>query len=66
MFLDLVADKLARIAAHVKALEVDLSLFTLSWFLTAFIDALPHRIYLKIFDDLLYEGNKVGGLFLFL
>ncbi|GMS87109.1 hypothetical protein PENTCL1PPCAC_9284, partial [Pristionchus entomophagus] len=39
--------------------KVDLSLFTLSWFLTCFVDILPHSVYLNIFDVFLYEGNKI-------
>ncbi|GMT15673.1 hypothetical protein PFISCL1PPCAC_6970, partial [Pristionchus fissidentatus] len=39
--------------------RVDLSLFTLSWFLTCFVDILPHSVYLNIFDVFLYEGNKI-------
>lgn len=42
--------------------QVDLSLFTLSWFLTCFVDILPHSVYLNIFDVFLYEGNKVREL----
>ncbi|VDL63586.1 unnamed protein product [Nippostrongylus brasiliensis] len=50
--------KLPRLAAHLRQFEVDLSLFALSWFLTCFVDVMPHHIYLPIFDDFLYEGNK--------
>ncbi|CAD6199923.1 unnamed protein product [Caenorhabditis auriculariae] len=56
---DLVAEKLPKLAAHLRSLEVDLSLFALCWFLTCFVDVLPHSIYLNIFDVFLYEGNKV-------
>ena len=56
---DLVTEKLPKLAAHLRSLEVDLSLFALSWFLTCFVDILPHSVYLKIFDIFLYEGNKV-------
>ncbi|CAB3411167.1 unnamed protein product [Caenorhabditis bovis] len=56
---DLVGEKLPKLASHLRALEVDLSLFALSWFLTVFVDVLPHSIYLTIFDVFLYEGNKV-------
>uniref|UniRef100_A0A1I7XTQ8 PH domain-containing protein n=1 Tax=Heterorhabditis bacteriophora TaxID=37862 RepID=A0A1I7XTQ8_HETBA len=55
---DLVGEKLPRLAAHLRQMEVDLSLFALSWFLTCFVDILPHSIYLNIFDVFLYEGNK--------
>ncbi|VDO35961.1 unnamed protein product [Haemonchus placei] len=56
---DLVTEKLPRFAAHLRQFEVDLSLFALSWFLTCFVDVMPHQIYLPIFDVFLYEGNKV-------
>lgn len=56
---DLVGEKLPKLAAHLRSLEVDLSLFALCWFLTCFVDVLPHSIYLTIFDAFLYEGNKV-------
>uniref|UniRef100_A0A8R1IE17 Rab-GAP TBC domain-containing protein n=1 Tax=Caenorhabditis japonica TaxID=281687 RepID=A0A8R1IE17_CAEJA len=56
---DLVAEKLPKLAAHLRSLEVDLSLFALCWFLTCFVDVLPHSIYITIFDAFLYEGNKV-------
>lgn len=55
---DLVAEKLPRLAAHLRQFEVDLSLFALSWFLTCCVDVMPHKIYLPIFDVFLYEGNK--------
>ena len=59
MLADLIADKLPRVHSQLKAHEVDLSLFTLSWFITCFIDVLPHKCYLNIFDVFLLEGNKV-------
>ncbi|VDD94491.1 unnamed protein product [Enterobius vermicularis] len=56
---DLVGEKLPRLSQHLKRLDVDLPAFTLSWFLTCFVDTFPHSIYLRIFDVFLYEGNKV-------
>ncbi|MFH4981260.1 hypothetical protein AB6A40_007969 [Gnathostoma spinigerum] len=56
---DLVSEKLPKLSSHLKRLEVDLSALTLGWFLTCFVDILPHDIYLHIFDIFLYEGNKV-------
>lgn len=67
---DLVTEKLPRIATHLKTFDVDVSLFTLSWFvslslrgvsrfLTIFVDLFKHSIYLHIFDVFLNEGNKV-------
>ncbi|KHN75607.1 TBC1 domain family member 2B [Toxocara canis] len=56
---DLVGEKLPKFSNQLKKLEVDLSAFTLSWFLTCFVDIFPHAIYLQTFDVFLYEGNKV-------
>lgn len=56
---DLVSEKLPRLASCLRKFEVDLSAFTLSWFLTCFVDVFPHTIYLNLFDVFLYEGNKV-------
>lgn len=56
---DLLAEKLPKFANHLKQYDVDVSLFTLSWFLTCFVDTLPHDVYLQIFDVFLYEGSKV-------
>uniref|UniRef100_A0A1I7VLE1 TBC domain-containing protein n=2 Tax=Loa loa TaxID=7209 RepID=A0A1I7VLE1_LOALO len=56
---DLVGEKLPKLSSHLRKFEVDLSAFTLSWFLTCFVDVFPHTIYLNLFDVFLYEGNKV-------
>uniref|UniRef100_A0A1I8EA88 TBC domain-containing protein n=1 Tax=Wuchereria bancrofti TaxID=6293 RepID=A0A1I8EA88_WUCBA len=56
---DLVSEKLPKLSSHLRKFEVDLSAFTLSWFLTCFVDVFPHTIYLNLFDVFLYEGNKV-------
>ncbi|VDN02558.1 unnamed protein product [Thelazia callipaeda] len=56
---DLVNEKLPKLSYHLRRFEVDLSAFTLSWFLTCFVDMFPHTIYLNLFDVFLYEGNKV-------
>uniref|UniRef100_A0A915B8Z9 TBC1 domain family member 2B n=3 Tax=Parascaris univalens TaxID=6257 RepID=A0A915B8Z9_PARUN len=56
---DLVGEKLPKFSSQLKKLEVDLSAFTLTWFLTCFVDVFPHSIYLQTFDVFLYEGNKV-------
>ncbi|VIO93980.1 Uncharacterized protein BM_BM7645 [Brugia malayi] len=56
---DLVTEKLPKLSSHLRKFEVDLSAFTLSWFLTCFVDVFPHTIYLNLFDVFLYEGNKV-------
>jgi len=47
VLLDLVQDKMPALHAHLQKLEVNLSLFTLSWFLTVFVDVLSHTVKLK-------------------
>uniref|UniRef100_A0A1I7YR05 PH domain-containing protein n=1 Tax=Steinernema glaseri TaxID=37863 RepID=A0A1I7YR05_9BILA len=59
VLLDIMREKLPKVDAHLRKLEVDLTPFTLSWFLTCFVDVLPHKLYIPIFDIFLYEGNKV-------
>jgi hypothetical protein len=59
VLMDLVQEKLPALWAHLRHLDVDLSLFTLSWFITVFVDVLSHNVYINIFDVFLYEGNKV-------
>ncbi|KAK0395562.1 hypothetical protein QR680_001337 [Steinernema hermaphroditum] len=59
VLLDITREKLPKLDAHLRKLEVDLTPFTLSWFLTCFVDVLPHKLYIPIFDIFLYEGNKV-------
>jgi TBC1 domain family member 2B len=54
---DLLAEKLPNLLAHLEKHDIELSLF--SWFLTCFVDNIPSRIYLRIWDVFLYEGNKV-------
>jgi hypothetical protein len=44
VLLDLVQDKMPALHAHLQKLEVNLSLFTLSWFLTVFVDVLSHTV----------------------
>lgn len=59
VLLDLVQEKIPRLCQHLKSLEVDLTLFTLSWFILIFVDTLHHDLFLNIFDAFLLEGNKV-------
>ncbi|XP_003374134.1 TBC1 domain family member 2B [Trichinella spiralis] len=56
---EIVHEKLPKVYAHLRSFEVDLSLFTFSWFLTIFVDNFPHQTYLNIWDCFLFEGNKV-------
>lgn len=55
-------EKLPRLNAHLEAHNVDLSLVTFTWLLTVFVDNIPVKTYLKIWDSFLYEGSKVSSL----
>uniref|UniRef100_A0AC35FTC2 TBC1 domain family member 2B n=1 Tax=Panagrolaimus sp. PS1159 TaxID=55785 RepID=A0AC35FTC2_9BILA len=59
VLIDIVQEKVPKVWNHLKNLDVDLSIFTLPWFLTIFVDVLNHELYLHIFDAFLLEGNKV-------
>ena len=60
MLCDLIQEKLPHVASHFKALNVDITLFTFTWFLTLFVDNIPPQTYLRIWDSFLYEGSKVS------
>jgi hypothetical protein len=61
---DLANEKLPRLYAHLEHIEVDMSLFTFNWFLTVFVDNIPVETFLRIWDAFLYEGTKVGSVFI--
>ncbi|KAG1684046.1 TBC1 domain family member 2B [Nymphon striatum] len=56
---DLMQEKLPRLYAHLEAHNVDLSLVTFTWLLTVFVDNIPVKTYLNIWDSFLYEGSKI-------
>ncbi|XP_047316286.1 TBC1 domain family member 2B-like [Impatiens glandulifera] len=59
VFKDLLVKKCPRIAAHLEALEFDVSLVATEWFLCLFSKSLPSETTLRIWDVLFYEGAKV-------
>ncbi|TYI74370.1 hypothetical protein E1A91_D07G195600v1 [Gossypium mustelinum] len=59
VFKDLLAKKCPRIAAHLEALEFDVSLVATEWFLCLFSKSLPSETTLRVWDVLFYEGAKV-------
>lgn len=59
VFKDLLAKKCPRIAAHLEALEFDISLVATEWFLCLFSKSLPSETTLRVWDVLFYEGAKV-------
>jgi hypothetical protein len=56
---ELVQEKLPRLGAHFSEHGVDASLFSLNWFLCVFVDNIPVKTYLHIWDSFLFEGSKV-------
>ncbi|KAK9084705.1 hypothetical protein Sjap_025116 [Stephania japonica] len=59
VFKDLLAKKCPRIAAHLEALEFDVSLVATEWFLCLFSKSLPSETTMRVWDVLFYEGAKV-------
>ncbi|KAL1818043.1 hypothetical protein DCAR_0522558 [Daucus carota subsp. sativus] len=59
VFKDILVKKCPRIAAHLEALEFDVSLVATEWFLCVFSKSLPSETTLRVWDVLFYEGAKV-------
>ncbi|KAI9082410.1 hypothetical protein K1719_035833 [Acacia pycnantha] len=59
VFKDLLVKKFPRIAAHLDALEFDVSLVATEWFLCLFSKSLPSETTLRVWDVVFYEGAKV-------
>ncbi|XXG44792.1 hypothetical protein AAC387_Pa02g0050 [Persea americana] len=59
VFKDLLAKKCPRIAAHLEALEFDVSLVATEWFLCLFSKSLPSETTMRVWDVLFNEGAKV-------
>ncbi|CAI9772600.1 unnamed protein product [Fraxinus pennsylvanica] len=58
VFKDLLTKKCPRIAAHLEAMEFDVSLVCTEWFLCLFSKSLPSETTLRVWDVLFYEGAK--------
>uniref|UniRef100_A0A5B7AGP9 Rab-GAP TBC domain-containing protein n=1 Tax=Davidia involucrata TaxID=16924 RepID=A0A5B7AGP9_DAVIN len=59
VFKDLLVKKCPGIAAHLEALEFDVSLVATEWFLCVFSKSLPSETTMRVWDVLFYEGAKV-------
>ncbi|CAD5193212.1 uncharacterized protein LOC103975109 [Musa acuminata AAA Group] len=59
VFKDLLAKKCPRIAAHLEAMEFDVSLVATEWFLCLFAKSVPSETTLRVWDILFNEGAKV-------
>lgn len=59
VFKDLLVKKCPRIAAHLEAMEFDVSLVATEWFLCLFSKSLPSETTMRVWDVLFFEGAKV-------
>ncbi|KAL3352663.1 hypothetical protein AABB24_020587 [Solanum stoloniferum] len=59
VFKDLLTKKCPRIAAHLEALEFDVSLVCTEWFLCLFAKSLPSETTLRVWDVLFNEGANL-------
>ena len=57
---EMLSEKLPKLSAHLNSHGVDPTLFSLNWFLCIFVDTIPVKTYLHIWDAFLFEGTKVG------
>ena len=57
---ELISEKLPKLSLHLESHGVDAGLFALNWFLCVFVDNIPVRTFLHIWDSFLFEGSKVS------
>ncbi len=55
----MINEKLPRLGTHFANHGVDAGMFSLNWFLCVFVDNIPVKTYLHIWDSFLFEGSKV-------
>ena len=60
---EMLSEKLPKLSAHFNSHGVDPTLFSLNWFLCIFVDTIPVKTYLHIWDAFLFEGTKVSFYF---
>ncbi|KAG0568428.1 hypothetical protein KC19_6G018900 [Ceratodon purpureus] len=58
VFTQLMRERLPKLAKHLETVDVEISWFTGSWFLSIFVNVLPWECVLRVWDVLLYEGNR--------
>eukprot|EP01018_Ginkgo_biloba_P019483 Gb_00844 [translate_table: standard] len=58
VFEELVRESFPRLVAHLDNLGVQVAWFTGPWFLSIFVNVLPWESVLRVWDVLLYEGNR--------
>ncbi|CAM6049589.1 unnamed protein product [Sphagnum compactum] len=58
VFEQLVRERFPRLSAHLDSLGVQVAWVSGPWFLTIFVNVLPWESVLRVWDVLLYEGNR--------
>ena len=56
---ELLQERCPKVHAHLQRHGIDVTMLTFNWMLVVFIDAMPVRTVLRIWDAFLYEGSKV-------
>lgn len=56
---ELVVEKMPKLAAHLSALQCDITIVATDWFLCLFCTSLPSETAMRVWDSLLCEGPKV-------
>ncbi|CAN0909345.1 TBC1 domain family member 9 [Linum grandiflorum] len=59
VFEELVRDRFPKLANHLDYLGVQVSSFSGQWFLSIYMNMLPWESVLRVWDVLLFEGNRV-------
>ena len=57
VFHQLVADTLPDLAAHLRRIGLDLSLLSVSWFVSLFVSSMPFLAACRVLDCFFYEGS---------
>ncbi|KAG0504523.1 hypothetical protein KC19_N023900 [Ceratodon purpureus] len=58
VFMELVREQLPKLARKLEILDVEISWFSGAWFLSIFVNVLPWECVLRVWDVLLFEGNR--------
>ncbi|GAA0154598.1 GTPase-activating protein [Lithospermum erythrorhizon] len=59
VFEELIRERFPKLANHLDYLGVQVTWITAPWFLSIFVNVLPWESVLRVWDVLLFEGNRV-------